>query len=280
VKSDWRRRRRCVAAVAVAVLVCAAGARSHAEGARLERVMLLTVPERVSLVIELSAEPMHVETRRISSSVLEIDAGPVAGAVRSEVLAAPRGTRFVADVSIRPVAGKPGGASVRARITLIELSRSSVRVIGRRVYVDFSADEPYRPSPPRPQARIAVRRVPPAAAPPAAAPPVTLPRDAYHTAVEPAIGRLEALAPFLMSASGAPSPPVLQAVGQTLSGLNASVRSVAVPPESRRVHDALTSAIALAASAVDPSFAGDRTAQARAALSQLDRAKAALAAGS
>lgn len=270
-----RRRQRGIAALAAAAFLCAAGARPQAAGARLERVMLLTVPERVSLVIELSAEPMHVETRRISSAVLEIEAGPVDGTVRSEVLSAPPGTRFVADVSIQSGPPTRDGASVHARIALIEMSRSSVRVIGRRVYVDFSADEPYRPGPPAPRTRTAFRRLPPAA--PAATPPR---REAYQTAVRPAISRLDELAPFLISATGAPTTPVLRAVGETLSGLNQSVRSVEVPAESRSAHDALTSAIALAASAVDPSFAGDRTAQARQALAQLDRAKAALNAGS
>lgn len=269
-----RPRQRGIVALAAAAFLCAAGARPQAAGAQFERVRLLTVPERVSLVIEFSAEPMRVETRRVSSGVLEIDAGPVTGTVRSEVLAAPPGTRFVADISIQAGVATRDGASVHARIALIEMSRSSVRVIGRRVYIDFFADEPYRPGPPSPRARTAVRQL----APPAAAPPPR--REVYQTAVRPAISRLDALAPFLISATGTPTGPVLKAVGETLSGLNQSIGSVEVPPESRPMHEALTSAIALAASAVDPSFAGDRTAQARQALAQLDRAKAALNAGS
>ena len=83
-----------------------------------------------------------------------------------------------------------------------------------------------------------------------------------------------------MSATGEPTPPVLKAVGDTLSTVNHSMQSVDVPPESRHTHDALTAAIALATRAVDPLFAGDRVAQARQALAQLDRAKAELNKGS
>jgi hypothetical protein len=113
-----------------------------------------------------------------------------------------------------------------------------------------------------------------------AAPPQPRVGEAYQTAVRPAIGRLEQLGPFLISATGAPTPPVLKAVGDTLTSVNHTVRSLDVPLESRHAHDALTSAIALAAAAVDPSFAGDRVAQARQALAQLDRAKAELDSGS
>lgn len=258
----------------VASLLALAGA-AEAADSRFERVVLLVVPDRVSLVIELSAAPAHVDTRRISGGVLELDAGPVTPPVRSEWLAAPPGTRFIADVSIQPGASTVDGPSVRARITLLELSRSSVRVVGRRVYIDFSRDEGFRVEAPPP------RRAQPAARPVSvAAAPVGQPGDRYETAVRPAIARFEQLAPFLMSATGDPSAPVLKAVSDTLSTVNESVKSVDVPSASRHAHDALTSAIALAAAAVDPSFGGDRVARAREALAQLQRAKAELEVGS
>jgi hypothetical protein len=75
-----RRYRRSIAALAVVAFFLAAGAATHAADARYERVILLSAADRVSLVIELSSEPTHVETRRISGGVLELDAGPVGGA--------------------------------------------------------------------------------------------------------------------------------------------------------------------------------------------------------
>ena len=118
---------------------------------------------------------------------------------------------------------------------------------------------------------------PAAAVTPAAMPaPAVAPAETYHAAIVPAIERFEQLAPFLLSASKDPSAPVLKALGGTLADLRQEVGAVPVPQESQRTHGLLSSAIAVATTAVDPSFSGDRAAQARQALTLLDQVKAGL----
>jgi hypothetical protein len=91
--------------------------------------------------------------------------------------------------------------------------------------------------------------------------------------VQPAVERFEQLTPFIVSASATPSESVLKAVGNTLIGIQGLLLSVDVPAESRQTHDLLSSAVATAVTAVNPTFTGDRSAQAKQALSLLERAK-------
>jgi hypothetical protein len=91
-------------------------------------------------------------------------------------------------------------------------------------------------------------------------------RDAYRSTVQPAIDRFDELKPFLLSAAASPSEPVLKAVGSTLVGIQGLLLSVEVPAESRTAHDVLSSAVAAAVTAVNPTFGGDRAAQAKQAL--------------
>jgi hypothetical protein len=238
---------------------------------RFERVLLLTSGDRVSVVFELTGEPGEVSTRRVSAAVLELDAGPATMTADAESFAAPPGIRFVSGVSIRRGPATAAGGVLAARITLLERSRSTVRVVGRRVYVDFSPDA----APPR-AARPAPATPRPPEPKPAPKPEPVPPAPPYAVAVRPAIEQLDRLAPFLVSATDAPSPPVLAAIGNTLTTIRRSVGSIDVPEESRETHGLLSSAIALAAAAVDPEFGGDRAAQTRQALMLLNRAKAAL----
>ena len=90
----------------------------------------------------------------------------------------------------------------------------------------------------------ATRAAAPVAPTPAAAPS---PRDAYRATMQPAIERFEQLTPFLLSATASPSEPVLKAVGSTLAGIQGLLLSVEVPIESRRTHEALSSAVSAAA---------------------------------
>jgi hypothetical protein len=251
----------------------------EAADARFERVVVLPSRERVSVVFELTAEPADVSTRRVSAAVFELEAGPVAAPLTASTLVAPPGVRFVSSVAIQGVPeGKQG--MLKARITLLERSRSSVRVVGRRVYVDFMAGAPPRQMPSDEPVR-AERRQPadpaPAAAPPATvAPAAVAATAAYRAAVQPVWDRFEELRPFLLSASNAPSPPVLQAIGNTVTDIRQAARRVEVPAEASEAHRLLLSALDAAATAVDPAFGGDRKAQAQLALVLLDQAKQAV----
>jgi hypothetical protein len=194
---------------------------------------------------------------------------------------APPGTRFVMGVSIQSGSGLAGGR-LKARITLLERARSGVRIVGRRVYVDFSPDAPALSRVEGLPVPAMTPRVGPAhpAAPTVAAPAGPMPaaapaaNSAYRATVETAIERFEQLKPFMLSATTSPSEPVLKAVGSTLAGIQGLLISVDVPADSRQAHDALSSAVAAAVTAVSPTFTADRAAQARQALSLFEQARA------
>jgi len=259
------------------VALSALGSAAYAAEPHFQNVAVLTARDRVSLVFELTDEPKDVATRRVSAAVLELDAGPIVMPAKATSFMAPPGVRFVMGVSLQAGDGTTPGR-LKARITLLERARSAVRVVGRRVYVDFSPDslpvasEPERTS----AARPAGRPVPaiPAQAPAAAAPAASSSAaDNYRTTVQPAIERFEQLTPFMVSAAASPSESVLKAVGNTLIGIQGLLLSVDVPAESRQTHDLLSSAVATAVTAVSPSFTGDRSAHAKQALILLEQAK-------
>jgi hypothetical protein len=282
-----RHLRLAIAAVFAAIL---AAPDAYAADPRFEHVVLVGSRDRVSVVFELTGEPNDVATRRVSAAVLELDAGPVTVPARATSFMAPPGTRFVMGVSIQPGSGVTGGR-LRARITLLERARSAVRVVGRRVYVDFSPDAPVpsqveavRPrtveTSKRPPAIQGVAAAPqPASAAVAAVEATRLPSgseqadpetgstEAYQASVQTAIERFDQLTPFMLSGTASPSEPVLKAIGSTLAGIQGLLASLDVPTQSRRSHDLLSSAVATAVTAVSPTFAGDRAAQAKQAVS-------------
>ena len=229
------------------------------------------------MVFELTGEPQNVATRRVSGAVLELDAGPVVMPARATSFMAPPGTRFVMGVSIQ--GGETTAGRLKARITMLERARTAVRVVGHRVYVDFSSDTApatqgtERAAVKAPQAPAqAVASAAPAPVAPVA--PSTSVRDAYRSTIQPAVDRFDELKPFLLSATASPSEPVLKAVGSTLVGIQGLLLSVEVPAESRHAHDVLSSAVAAAVTAVNPTFGGDRAAQAKQALGLLEQARA------
>jgi hypothetical protein len=251
---------------------------------RFQHIALLNAQDRVSLVFELTGEPQNVATRRVSGAVLELDAGPVVMPARATSFMAPAGTRFVMGVSIQ--GGEATAGRLKARITMLERARTAVRVVGHRVYVDFSADTvpavqgteraavkaPQAPA----QAVASAASAPAAPVAPStsAVAPSTSVRDAYRSTIQPAVDRFDELKPFLLSAAASPSEPVLKAVGSTLVGIQGLLQSVDVPAESRHAHDVLSSAVAAAVTAVNPTFGGDRAAQAKQAIGLLDQARA------
>lgn len=261
---------------AAVTLVLSIGAVAHAADARFQHISLLTARDRVSLVFELSGEPQNVATRRISAAVLELDAGPVVMPARPTSFMAPPGVRFVMGVSIQGGNGTAG--RLKARITLVERARSAVRVVGNRVYVDFSSDtQPEVQQTQRAASVTAPKVTAPSTAPAVPAAPAattTLARDTYRAAVQPAVERFDELTPFLLSATASPTEPVLKAISSTLVGMQGLLLSVDVPAESKPVHDILSSAVAAAVTSVSPTFSGDRTAQVKQALGLLEQAKA------
>jgi len=245
---------------------------------RFQHIALLNAQDRVSLVFELTGEPQNVATRRVSGAVLELDAGPVVMPARATSFMAPAGTRFVMGVSIQ--GGEATAGRLRARITMLERARTAVRVVGHRVYVDFSSDTAPAATQGTERAAVKAPQAPAqavasaASAPAAPVAPSTSVRDAYRSTIQPAVDRFDELKPFLLSATASPSEPVLKAVGSTLVGIQGLLQSVDVPAESRHAHDVLSSAVAAAVTAVNPTFGGDRAAQAKQAIGLLEQARA------
>jgi hypothetical protein len=280
---------RFAVAATLLVMLSIAVPPARAAEARFQRVALLPAADRVSLVFELTGEPKDVNTRRVSAAVLELDAGPVTVPSKPTSFMAPPGVRFVMGVSIQ---GGTATDRLKARITLLERARSVVRVVGRRVYVDFSPDEATAPAvPPQPQPQLqrpaAANAAAPAGSAPAAAPASTAAptvaatavpaaRETYRANVQPAVERFEQLTPFMVSAAASPSESVLKAVGNTLIGIQGLLLSVEVSADAKHAHDLLSSAVTAATKAMDPAFSGDRSAQAKLALALLDQAKSSL----
>jgi len=106
---------------------------------RLLRVALVRDADRVSLAIEMTAEPHRAVLRALSGNVLELEVGPVAGPVRREELT-PRASDAspISRIAIAEHGAAGGEVFIRARLVLAASGRGDVRVAGRVVYVDIT----------------------------------------------------------------------------------------------------------------------------------------------
>ena len=240
---------------------------SQAADSRLKGVSLLSSGSRVSVAVDLTSEPNKVIMRNVTPTILEVEVGPISGRVDSQQLTPAVDVPFVAQVSLKEFTAPQRRTFVRLRMTLRGASRSNVRISGGTVYVDF-AELPSRrqllPSRPTP---AATDRLTEAASKPGEG-------VSYRQAITEPVARLAEISPFLMSAAGAPSPDVLDAVGHTLTTVHDTLRALEVPTAAAPAHNLLTSAVVLATRAVAADFNGDRVAQARRALALVDDAKA------
>ena len=259
-----------LAASAVAGSQTPAHAALSAETPRLQRVLLLPVQGRVSIVLEMSSPPASVTSRRISGDLVEVDAGP-ARVEHPQALTAPSTTPLVSTVLIDST-GASGDAppTLRARITLRDAAQSAVRIQGARVYIDLlSADEPVLP-----QARMASPRAhaPAAGAPPTAA-VASHAGDDEREQLQASMDRFGELLPFLTSAASAPTPQVLAALAAPTASLDRSVNGLAGTAGLRSAEGLLASATAAAAKAVDANYRGDRIEQVRQAAVFFEQAR-------
>ncbi len=240
-------------------------------------VVLVGAPGRVALALELPDTPRRVASRRVSDTVVEVEAGPIAGPVRSRTWSAPEGVHLVQRVSID--GSTSGGAShgvdrsepdmlLRAQLSVPAFVRSDVRVEGRRVYVDLTwpsvAGE-----------IVPLTRQPPTATAMAARDPGRSPSPAPGASVEPllaAIDRFEEVVPFLLSAPTA-SPEVLAALDQTVAVLERTLQAMPVPPEAAAGHGILMTATRAARRGLEPTFGGDRPAQMHQAIGLFESGK-------
>lgn len=232
------------------------------------RVAVVPSGGQMSLVIEMSDEARRVATQQVTPTLLLIEAGPIALPLKRQILNAPSGLALVQRVSVDEGTTTGKEHVLRLGVTMKRPAPSTVRVVGRRVYVDFAVhDEP--------------------------APPLALPRAApialrseqlgsstgtYRQVFKGATSRLEEIQPFLLSAasSPAPNPAVLTAIEDAITSVQQSLRGVKAPGRDGASLQLLVSAVSLAAESVNADFRGDRASKAKQSIAALAAAKAQL----
>jgi len=230
---------------------------------------LLVVPSagQLSLVVELSDETRRVSTQQTTATTLVLDAGPIAAPLQRQVLNAPSGLSLVQQVAIDESISAEKEHLLRLRVTMKRPAPNSVRVVGRRIYIDFMV-----PDVPMPGTTARTTA--------AGSRPETQKADAtgFRQTMSGAASQFERIGPFLLSATSSPTPnpAVLSAVSEAITEVQQSLRGVKPPAERASSLQLFTSAVSLAADAVRPDFQGDRTAKARQSLAIFAEAKAQL----
>ena len=249
--------------------VLVVGGPVFAANARLERVLLLPVADRSSVVFELTAEPQQVSTRRISDSVVEVEAGPGIDGVVQQTLKVPPNVRFVESVIVRVIPTQAGPV-VRARITMTSAAQAMVRSAGRRVYVDISPALT-RPATAPPVSTAAAAQAPRGGGPvdkvsTSARPTV---EDAYRSGVRPVVAKLKELGPFVMSAASG-DPSVTTALLPTLTTVRESLSALEPPEATRGSHATVLAAIDRIIRSLAPDFGGDRATVVRQSMTTIE----------
>lgn len=223
-------------------------------------ILLIAGAGRVAVVIELPVEPRRVLTRPLGERGLEIEVGPVPAAIESQGWNAPSGVALLERIAVEQ-SGTGEGRSIRTRIAMSASAQGSVRVEGRRLYIDLF------PAETRTEPADVVRA--------AALSPEPAIED-YRVTIGPAVAKLDAIEPFVASAVGSPTPDVLFALEGTLQALEGWMQTVRPPRQWQDTHDTLVAAVGRASDAVSPAFAGDRAARAHEAFALRDAARSTL----
>lgn len=241
------------------------------------RVAVVPSAGQMSLVIELSDEARSVSTQQVTPTLLVVEAGPIALPLRRQILNAPSGLELLQKVSVDEGTNAGKEHVLRLGVTMKRSAPSTVRVVGRRVYIDFMiADGPIPIASPRaPRAPMALQQRQPSLAPGRNA---IAPAAAGQQALSGATSRLEEIQPFLLSATSAPvpNPAVLNAVADAIGSVQESLRGMQPPAKQGPSFQLLVSAASLAREAVSADFHGDRASKAKQSMAVLAAAKAQL----
>jgi len=261
----------------IACVLLLQGSNSFAADPSVMRVAVVPSAGQLSLVVELSDEARSVSTQQVTPTLLMVEAGPIALPLKRQLLNAPSGLALLQKVSVDEGTTAGNEHVLRLGVTMKRPAPSTVRVVGRRVYIDFLvADTPAAVAPPRAardpiplqqrQSRLASNRN--AAPAPAAG----------RQELSGATSRLEEIQPFLLSATSAPvpNPAVLNAVADAISSVQQSLRGAQPPAKQGPSFQLLVSAASLAAEAVSADFHGDRASKAKQSIAILAAAKAQL----
>ena len=233
----------------------------------LMRLMVVPSAGQLSLVVEMSDETRRVSTQQTTATTLLVDAGPIAAPLQRQVLNAPSGLSLVQQVAIDELISDEKEHLLRVRVTMKRPAPNSVRVVGRRIYIDFMV--PDAPIPATVARTTAAGSRPQMQKPDAAG---------FRQTMSGAASQFERIQPFLLSATSSPTPnpAVLNAVSEAITGVQQSLRGVKPPAAGASSLQLFTSAVSMAADAVRADFQGDRTAKARQSLAIFAEAKAQL----
>jgi hypothetical protein len=125
-------------------------------------VYLLPVGNRASIVVELESAGGQATVVDVDdAAAFAVDIGPVAGSVAAQVLRAAASAPLVQEVVVRGMSHSTDKTIVRVQVALRSAAAGSVRVSGRRVYIDFAPHgaRPLLtpPAPPIPPAQVVDR---------------------------------------------------------------------------------------------------------------------------
>src|SRR5262245_19152010 len=117
------------------LLTILAGQAGAAE-ATVTRVVMLPLPERTSIVVELSGPIGGVQEIQSDLTTVVFEAGPVAAGVQSLDLKPTTASSFVTGVTLGGAVHPDGTNFVRVRITTRSSAIRQRRTLGNRLYVD------------------------------------------------------------------------------------------------------------------------------------------------
>ena len=120
----------------IACMVLLQGTNTFAADPSVMRVAVVPSAGQMSLVVELSDEARSVSTQQVTPTLLLVEAGPIALPLKRQILNAPSGLALLQKVSVDEGTSAGKEHVLRLAITMKRPAPSTVRVLGRRVYVD------------------------------------------------------------------------------------------------------------------------------------------------
>jgi hypothetical protein len=112
-----------------------------AAGATVTRVVMLPLPERTTVVVELSGPIAQVQEIQSDLTTVVFEAGPVAAGVQAMDLKPTAASSIVAGVTVGGSARADGTNYLRVRITTRAAAIRQRRAAGNRLYVDITVPE-------------------------------------------------------------------------------------------------------------------------------------------
>jgi hypothetical protein len=135
-------RRLAAVATLLAAGVSTSTAAAGAPSAGVLRIVAIGAHDRVSLVLEMTGQVGHAFLSRVDPTTVVVDAGPIAAPVTAQELTADPALPCIAAASVQGSRDSAGQSIARVRVTLRDSCAGTVRVAGRRVYVDATRKEP------------------------------------------------------------------------------------------------------------------------------------------